>query len=66
MEANANALVVSTENITQNWYAGDKRSMLIPNTLFRMGASAVILTNRRASPCGITMPCFDIRGASSR
>lgn len=67
VEANANALVVSTENITQNWYAGDNRSMLIPNTLFRMGASAVILTNRRASasPCGIRLPCFET-GTSPR
>ena len=41
-------MVVSTENITQNWYAGDNRSMLIPNTLFRMGAAAIILTNKRS------------------
>ena len=32
------ALVVSTENITQNWYHGIERSMLIPNTIFRMGS----------------------------
>jgi 3-ketoacyl-CoA synthase len=42
----AYALVVSTENITQNWYLGDDRSMLIPNTLFRMGGAAVVLTNK--------------------
>ena len=30
----------------QNWYLGDDRSMLIPNTLFRMGGAAMILTNR--------------------
>ncbi|KAK9841811.1 hypothetical protein WJX81_004571 [Elliptochloris bilobata] len=40
------ALVVSTENITQNWYLGSDRSMLIPNTLFRMGGAAMVLTNR--------------------
>ncbi|KAK9807432.1 hypothetical protein WJX73_006633 [Symbiochloris irregularis] len=40
------ALVISTENITQNWYRGDDRSMLIPNTLFRMGGAAIVLTNR--------------------
>ena len=40
--------MVSTENMTQNWYAGDNRSMLIPNTLFRMGAAAVVLTNKRS------------------
>ena len=49
VERNANALVVSTENITLNWYPGDDRSMLIPNTLFRMGCAAVVLTNRPAS-----------------
>lgn len=31
------ALVLSTENITQNWYRGNERSMLLPNTIFRMG-----------------------------
>ena len=32
--------------VVQNWYLGDDRSMLIPNTLFRMGGAAMILTNR--------------------
>jgi len=43
----ANALVVSTENITQNWYNGDEKSMMLSNTIFRMGGSAVMLTNKR-------------------
>jgi 3-ketoacyl-CoA synthase len=42
------ALVVSTENITQNWYQGNERSMLIPNTIFRMGSAAMILTNKKS------------------
>lgn len=42
------ALVVSTENITQNWYQGNERSMLIPNTIFRMGGAAMLLTNKRS------------------
>lgn len=42
----ATCLVVSTENITQNWYLGKERSMLITNTLFRMGAAAVLLSNK--------------------
>lgn len=42
------ALVVSTENITQNWYQGNERSMLIPNTIFRMGGAAMLLTNKSA------------------
>lgn len=43
---NQYALVVSTENITQNWYFGNNRSMLLPNCLFRMGCSAVVLSNK--------------------
>ncbi|CAA7019893.1 unnamed protein product [Microthlaspi erraticum] len=45
---NSFALVVSTENITQNWYLGNKKSMLIPNCLFRVGGSAILLSNK---PC---------------
>ncbi len=45
---NATAVVVSTENITQNWYLGRERSMLITNTLFRMGCAAILLSNRRS------------------
>ncbi|KAJ0981307.1 hypothetical protein J5N97_009562 [Dioscorea zingiberensis] len=44
---NSNALVVSTEIITPNYYAGQERAMLLPNCLFRMGAAAVLLSNRR-------------------
>lgn len=40
------ALVVSTENITQNWYRGSDRGMLLSNTLFRCGAAAILLSNR--------------------
>lgn len=42
------AVVVSTENITQNWYFGNNKSMLIPNCLFRVGGAAVLLSNRAA------------------
>ncbi|KAJ0697682.1 putative very-long-chain 3-oxoacyl-CoA synthase [Helianthus annuus] len=42
---NTYALVVSTENITQNWYFGNKKSMLIPNCLFRVGCAAALLSN---------------------
>ena len=44
---NSRALVVSTENITQNWYFGNNKAMLIPNCLFRVGGAALVLTNRR-------------------
>ncbi|XP_011088405.1 3-ketoacyl-CoA synthase 4-like [Sesamum indicum] len=40
------AIVVSTENITQNSYFGNKKSMLIPNCLFRLGGAALLLSNR--------------------
>jgi len=49
VHGSANALVVSTENVTQNWYLGTEKSMLITNTLFRMGGAAVLLTNKTAS-----------------
>lgn len=41
-----NAVVVSTEIITPNYYQGKERSMLLPNCLFRMGGAAVLLSNR--------------------
>ncbi|XP_027115538.1 3-ketoacyl-CoA synthase 1 [Coffea eugenioides] len=43
---NTYALVVSTENITLNWYFGNDRSMLLCNCIFRMGGAAVLLSNR--------------------
>lgn len=43
---NSYALVVSTENITFNWYGGNDRSMLVTNCLFRMGGAAILLSNR--------------------
>lgn len=42
------ALVFSTENITQNWYPGKKKAMLMSNTLFRMGGAAILLSNKWA------------------
>lgn len=49
LQANPNnfAVVVSTEMVGYNWYPGSDRSMLIPNCYFRMGCSAVLLSNRR-------------------
>ena len=49
LQANPNnyAVVVSTEIVGFNWYQGKDRSMLIPNCFFRMGCSAVLLSNRR-------------------
>ena len=42
------AVVVSTENVTLNWYFGNDRSMLLSNCIFRMGGAAALLSNRRA------------------
>ncbi|MQM22760.1 hypothetical protein Taro_055817 [Colocasia esculenta] len=39
------ALMVVTENISLNWYFGDDRSMLVSNCIFRLGTSAVLITN---------------------
>ncbi|RLM55522.1 hypothetical protein C2845_PM10G06310 [Panicum miliaceum] len=44
----AHALVVSTETITPNYYVGKERAMLLPNCLFRMGGTAVLLSTSRA------------------
>ncbi|XP_047311016.1 3-ketoacyl-CoA synthase 5-like [Impatiens glandulifera] len=44
---NSNALIVSTEIITPNYYQGKERAMLLPNCLFRMGGAAVLLSNKR-------------------
>jgi len=41
-------MIVSTENITLNGYYGNKRSMLVTNCLFRIGAAAILLSNRRS------------------
>ncbi len=43
---NAMAVVVSTENITQNIYLGNQRSFTIPGCIFRIGGAAVMLSNR--------------------
>ncbi|CAM8917415.1 unnamed protein product [Rhodiola kirilowii] len=43
---NTYAVVVSTENITQNWYFGNNKAMLLPNCLFRVGGAAVLLSNK--------------------
>ena len=47
VHSNTYAIVLSTENMTLNWYTGNNRSMLLPNCLFRMGGSAILLSNRR-------------------
>ncbi|KAL4319468.1 hypothetical protein GQ457_18G021150 [Hibiscus cannabinus] len=48
LHPNCNAVVVSTEIITPNYYKGKERAMLLPNCLFRMGGAAILLSNRRS------------------
>ena len=43
---NKYALVVSHENMTNNWYPGSDRSMLVPNAIFRMNGAAILLSNK--------------------
>ncbi|GKV21172.1 hypothetical protein SLEP1_g31177 [Rubroshorea leprosula] len=44
---NSLALVLSLEAITPNGYKGKNKSMLVPNTIFRMGGAAILLSNRK-------------------
>ncbi|EER09322.1 conserved hypothetical protein [Perkinsus marinus ATCC 50983] len=43
---NMNCVVISTESISQAIYTGSERSFLVQNTLFRCGATAILLTNK--------------------
>ncbi|KAK1412665.1 hypothetical protein QVD17_34097 [Tagetes erecta] len=43
---NTYALIVSTESITENLYLGKDRSKFLINCLFRVGGSAILLSNR--------------------
>ncbi|KAK6916010.1 FAE1/Type III polyketide synthase-like protein [Dillenia turbinata] len=44
---NSLALIVSMEAVTPNGYEGQTKSMLVTNTLFRMGGAAILLSNRK-------------------
>ncbi|XP_075516617.1 3-ketoacyl-CoA synthase 11-like [Primulina tabacum] len=46
MQPNTYALVMSLECMTHNYYAGNDRSKLLTNCIFRMGGAAVLLSNR--------------------
>ena len=50
--------MLSTENITQNWYFGEDRSMLIPNCLFRVGGAGIVLSNRCPDPGLVCERCM--------
>ncbi|KAI4351859.1 hypothetical protein L6164_006165 [Bauhinia variegata] len=43
---NSNSIILSTEILSNGWYAGNERSKLLFNCIFRMGSAAILLTNR--------------------
>lgn len=43
---NSLAVVLSTEEISQQMYRGNRKDMLLQNTLFRVGGAAVLLSNK--------------------
>ncbi|KAG6403438.1 hypothetical protein SASPL_135659 [Salvia splendens] len=47
VQGNSLALVLSMEAVTPSGYDGSIRSMLLANTLFRMGGAAVLLSNKK-------------------
>ena len=48
---NKRVLIMCHENITINHYAGNNRSCLVSNCLFRVGGAACIMSNRYDSCC---------------
>jgi 3-ketoacyl-CoA synthase len=46
LQPGTRALVVSHENITNAWYAGNDRSMMVPNCIFRANGAAILLSSR--------------------
>ncbi|KAI3738818.1 hypothetical protein L2E82_28997 [Cichorium intybus] len=47
-QKNKIAIVVSTESMSSQWYAGRERSKMISNCLFRVGGCSMLLTNDMA------------------
>ncbi|CAA7052305.1 unnamed protein product [Microthlaspi erraticum] len=45
------ALVLSMEAVSPNGYRGKCKSMLIANTIFRMGGAAILLSNKKQDKC---------------
>ncbi|XP_024980709.1 3-ketoacyl-CoA synthase 5-like [Cynara cardunculus var. scolymus] len=43
---NSNAVILSTEILSNGWYAGKDRSMMVLNCLFRSGSAAILITNK--------------------
>ncbi|KAF9666295.1 hypothetical protein SADUNF_Sadunf16G0214800 [Salix dunnii] len=68
LQANPNnyAVAVSTAMVGYNWYPGRDRSMLLSNYLFRMGCSAVLLSNRRHAKYRLERLVRTHKGADDR
>ena len=47
MPPKSKILIFNHENITNCWYKGDEKSMLIVNCLFRAGGAAILMSNDR-------------------
>ncbi|KAH6783018.1 hypothetical protein C2S52_007977 [Perilla frutescens var. hirtella] len=44
---NSNAVILSTEILSTGWYPGRDQSMMVLNCVFRMGAAAILVSNKR-------------------
>ncbi|KAL8049773.1 hypothetical protein ABFX02_06G041100 [Erythranthe guttata] len=44
---NSNAVILSTEILSTGWYPGKQQTMLVLNCIFRMGAAAILVTNKK-------------------
>ncbi|XP_075485553.1 3-ketoacyl-CoA synthase 5-like [Primulina tabacum] len=44
---NSTALILSTEILSTGWYPGKDQSMMLLNCMFRMGAAAILMTNKK-------------------
>lgn len=44
---NSRALILSTEILSTGWYPGREQHMMVLNCLFRMGAAAILVSNKK-------------------
>ncbi|PWA62063.1 3-ketoacyl-CoA synthase 7 [Artemisia annua] len=46
---NSNAVILSTEILSNGWYSGKDRSMMVLNCLFRTGSAAILISNKASA-----------------